>query len=217
MSYHFLMKFTPHLDKAAAYDLCQRAVTTLCEPKSAVAHAIERYKFALWYSFDNKRPSDDILNIWTSSIFQMRFVYWPKYMLLALVGKYPDEVSKLFETQISFQNGTDQDYDLDWWGKDVPLFQNIIAPVAKMSDEESSDKLGWGGEGETPPDYCRRTLVYDQIFQALDLDNWLYGRDGQFERICMSGLTSQEMLFDVQCRVRTGIDKAYPAHSESHK
>ena len=47
-------------------------------------------------------------------------------------------------------------------------------------------------------DYVRRSAVYKSIFNVLDLDNWLYERDGHFERIRMSGLTSVEKISDVQ-------------------
>ena len=45
--------------------------------------------------------------------------------------------------------------------------------------------------------YARRSAVYAAIFGTLDLSNWLYGRDGRFERIRMSGLTSQERILDI--------------------
>jgi len=204
------MAFSSVSDKAAAYELCQRAVNALCEPKAIKEHALDRYRFHHWYTFGNQRPSDDILNIWTLSVFQVRFVYWPKQNLVALVGEYPKAVEELFGCQVLFQNGCDQNYEMEIWDDNIPLFKEVKTAVSQMTFTEIQKALDWDDDDTTNDpehaDYNLKTLVYKRIFDALDLDNWLYGNDGQFERICMSGLTSEEKIMDVQLRVKHAID-----------
>lgn len=142
-------------------------------------------------------------------VFQIRFVYWPQHKLLAMCGdNYPKAVESLFGPQINFQNATDQDYEIDTWDQNIPIFGAIIDGISKAGDETIRSLLGYD-EDETfsDEDYARRSAVYKAIFKALDLDNWLYGRDGQFERIKMSGLTSQEKIQDVQRWVRSATQK----------
>lgn len=216
MSYRFYMAFATVADKAAAYDLCQKTVSTLCEPKNAVEHAIERFQFHRWYTFENQRPTDDVLNIWTNAIMNMRFVYWPKLNLLALVGEYPKAVQSLFKKQVYFQNSVDQNYELGMWDDDIPLFKEIKTAVLQMDARDAYMELyKWDPDAnafEDDPeqaDYVAKSLIYKRIFEALDLDKWLYDHDGQFERICMSGMTSQDKILEVQLRVRVAVNKKY--------
>ena len=61
------------------------------------------------------------------------------------------------------------------------FFQLLLRELWGESEDDSGDT-----------EYARRSLIYDRIFDALDLKNWLYGREGRFERICMSGIKTSE-------------------------
>ena len=144
-------------------------------------------------SFEHVESTSFLREMWIQDIFQLRFVYWAQYHLLALCGDdYPDAVTNLLGPSVGFQNSTDQDYELSTWAVTIPLFQKIISETPKEGGslfEDCDDGL--------PEGYAYRSTVYHEIFDALDLDNWLYGRDGQFERIRMSGLTSTEKIHEI--------------------
>lgn len=194
MSYYFAMSFAPVPDRASAFSLCQQAVNRLCEKPAAREHIRNMYPFFLQRcSFEHVEPTSFLREMWIQDIFQLRFVYWAQYHLLALCGDdYPDAVTNLFGPSVGFQNSTDQDYELSTWDVNIPLFQIIISKTPKEGGplfEDCDDGL--------PEGYAYRSTVYHEIFDALDLNNWLYGRDGQFERIRMSGLTSTEKIHDI--------------------
>ena len=76
---------------------------------------------------------------------------------------------------------------------------------SQPSDKESIESiLGFDCDDEG---YARRSAVYAAIFGTLDLSNWLYGRDGRFERIRMSGLTSQEGFWTFTAGAALSIKK----------
>lgn len=194
MSYYFAMSFATVPDKASAFSLCQRAVEKLCEKPAAQEHIRNTYPFFLQRcSFEHVEPTSFLREMWIQDIFQLRFVYWEQYNLLALCGDdYPRVVIDLFGPHVGFQNSTDQDYELSTWDANIPLFQKIISETPKDGNplfEDCDDDL--------PEGYAYRSSVYKKIFKILDLDNWLYGRDGPFERIRMTGLTSMEKVHDI--------------------
>lgn len=197
VSYYFSMAFATVPDKASAYDLCQEAVTRLTEKAVAQEHVRNMYpSFKLRCTFEGTEPSSLMQDMWVQDIFQIRFVYWPQHKLLALCGDdYPKEVTDLFGSSVGFQNCTDQDYELDAWDSNISIFRACIEGISKAGDETIKSILGYEPDDE---DYGRRSAVYQSIFKVLDLDNWLYGRDGCFTRIKMSGLTSSEKIQDVQ-------------------
>lgn len=194
MSYYFAMSLVSIPDKASAFSLCQRAVNRLCEKSAAQEHIRNMYPFFLQRcSFEHVEPISFLREMWIQDIFQLRFVYWVQYNLLSLCGDdYPSVVTDLFGPHVGFQDSTDQDYELSTWDANIPLFQKIINETPENGGsffEDRSDKL--------PEGYAYRSAVYQEIFKTLDLDSWLYGRDGPFERIRMTGLTSMEKIHDI--------------------
>lgn len=215
MSYYFTMAFATVQDRNSAFELCQKTVNLLSEKPQVQEHAKNMYQsFKMRCFYEGVKLEDGELgnflrDMWVQDVFQVRFVYWPQHKLLALCGdNYPKAVKSLFGPQIQFQNAVDQDYEVDTWDPNVSIFGAIIDGISKAGDETIRSLLGYD-EDETfgDEDYARRSAVYKAIFKVLDLDNWLYGRDGQFERIKMSGLTSQEKIQDVQRWVRSAVQK----------
>lgn len=196
MSYYFAMSFASVPNKAAVFSLCQRAANRLCERLAAQEHIRNMYPFFQQRCLlEHVEPTSFMREMWIQNIFQLRFVYWAQHNLLALCGAdYPGDVMSLFGPVVGFQNGTDQDYPLNDWDLKIRIFRTIIDGVSTADKESIESILGFDCDDEG---YARRSAVYAAIFGTLDLSNWLYGRDGRFERIRMSGLTSQERILDI--------------------
>ena len=174
MSYYFTMSFATVPDRASAFSLCQQAVNRLCEKPAAREHIRNTYPFFLQRcSFEHVEPTNFLREMWIQDIFQLRFVYWAQYNLLALCGDdYPDVVINLFGTSIEFQNSNDQDYELSTWDSNIPLFQKIISETP-----EDGGSLFEDIDDNLPEGYAYRSAVYHEIFNTLELSNWLYGRE----------------------------------------
>lgn len=199
MSYYFSMAFATVPDETAAYELCQRAVKLLAEKGPAQKHIRNMYPFLVTRcEMEHVKMSSFITDMWVQDIFQLRFVYWKQHNLLALCGEnYPKSVTDLFGPGVDFQNRIDQDYPFSAWDPDVSVFQTAISIMSESGADTLRSFLDFD-ENMADVEYMRRSAVYKWIFDHLDLENWLYGRDGQFERIRMSGLTSQEKIVAVQ-------------------
>lgn len=212
MSYGFQMGLVPVPDRGSAYDLCQKAAAELLVPETLREYIKSVYPSCRWRSFEKQRPSDAVLDIWLRSISRLSFVYWPQHNLLALLGDYPDTINKLFPIQVYFQNSCDQDYPLDTWGSDVPLFEDIKQQVSTaekktlLAEFWCDDDIDENDAYSPALDYLRQSIVYKRIFSALDLDNWLYGRPGQFERIMLSGLITMEQELSLQPIVKQVVN-----------
>ena len=202
MSYYFEMSFIKARDKGEAYALCDRVARQLCEMPVASAHIRE----SLPYILDRFTAEDKecgifrmYLESWTRTLFPVSAVYWPQYQLLGIPGEKPEEIMEGFSNAIPFQNSTDHDYRLDTWPEDIEFFQEIKRKVTSMSFETLSTEFGREieeslREDKEYIDYMRRSLVYQLVYDRLDMARWLYGKDGKFQRFCMSGLTTPEKV-----------------------
>lgn len=135
---------------------------------------------------------------WLYSLFMINFVYWEEKSLLGICGCIPNVLKNELVT-IYFQNSTDQDYEYEQW-KGLSCFQSDIEQIKKMGCHDLIEYYNKNGyhyieDDLNDLDYHRKSLVYDRIFSSLDLDNWLYGRNGNYKRFAMNGITSQEILF----------------------
>lgn len=208
MSYHFDMTFYTASDRLSAFSLTQELANAFVSLDNAKRHlrqtlprAISRYN-SLSGNFTKPFDPDDgafrqWLEAWVSGAFHVHAVYWSEYNLLGVLGNVPEIIYGT--PSIPFQDSTDQDYDLDIWPK-LDFFQDIIRKYSEMSDEKviqkrHGDDLKYFSDPD--PAYSRRSLVYEKIFELLDLDNWLYDRRGNFERIAMNGLTTTDIATEL--------------------
>lgn len=200
MSYYFEMAFAEVRNKSAAYDICQKAVNALTQKAAAEEFIRNSYPFfQTRCAFEKIEPTDFLRDMWLQCIFQVRFVYWQSLGLLALCGdNYPKAVTDFFGPAIGFQNSTDQNYPFDAWDSDVAVFQDTISQISKIDVDFLRVLLGYGKDEKIDEEYARRWAVYKTIFERLELNDWLYGRSGHFERIRMSGLTTSEKTLKVQ-------------------
>lgn len=126
---------------------------------------------------------------WVRNIFQIRFLFWPEYQLLGAVsdifpGSMPNHILTA-STGVVFQDSTDQAYPYQYWGCHVPLFRRLCADVKSQTDNEVVE-----GTEFSDPDYARRSLLYQKIFAALDIESWLEERPGHYKSFAMCGATN---------------------------
>lgn len=116
---------------------------------------------------------------WLHALFELHFVFWPKYNLLGLIGdSYPEKVLKdTLPYSVYFQNNTDQDYELTEWPP-LPLFEKVIAQHPEGMSAKSLLQRGRLSDyseediGANLPYYIR-TDIYDDIFETLSIEDIL--------------------------------------------
>ena len=139
-----------------------------------------------------KSPWKEADRFWLKQLFQVEFLYWEQYGLLGIVGI---EMPPLERKPVSvyFQNSTDRDYEYTTWAG-IGLFERICEEIQAVAEEELTKRMVQDNNDsdETPDvEYTRKTAVYDQIYQALDLDSWLWKRDGNFINLTMGPAREQ--------------------------
>lgn len=214
MSYAFDMGFKSAENLGAAMEIAQQLVDTIS--KADVRNFIERniiYIPSLRHhnAFSDSRAANIVDTYWLYSLLNFRFVYWPEYQILGLVGNVPKAKEAGFE-MVMFQNSTDQDYGLDEWPENTPFFQARVNTTAQLLKEKPDTILNYLTERgvdlddtgfddlEEGAEYLVLTNLYDQIFSDLELDAWLYGRDpdtpGKFRRFALNAITTSEKNMD---------------------
>ena len=86
----------------------------------------------------------------------------------------PENASEKWPLSVYFQNSCDQDYPLsDWKEGNIPFFANAAAKAENYTAEEIRAKFDYEIEDENL-EYYRRNTCYNDIFEALALESWLY-------------------------------------------
>lgn len=198
MSCYFEMRFLQVHSREKMFNTCTRFANTLANK------SIAREYLQTLLSRTEKVPVEAMdRERFIQAAFQVRFVYWPQYNLLGLPTKgWPEEAFNDFgfTAPIQFQSNTDQDYPLETWDDAIPVFTAVKKHAAKQSDFDILRDMGWEEPDIDDPQffeamaYARRSFVYRKIYNCLDLDNWLEGNEGKFERFVLSGVTTSEQL-----------------------
>lgn len=198
MSYNFGLFFKQVEDKTAAFELALRAVDSYYKNASDVLGK-RHFNIPSVY-FGEKDPYTD--KLWLNDIFTLRFIYWEKEKLLGLIGyDYPKEVENLFDCHVDFQNSCDQDYDFDEWDDKIDIFKRLkpvykaisIEELISMNSQEGYNIDEVKEELKSDLDYHRRTAMYQAVYEALHLNNWLWdNEDNYFQRFSLNALNSQE-------------------------
>lgn len=143
---------------------------------------------------------------WLYSLFNFRFAYWPEYGILGCCIAEDYHGKELFPLSIYFQNATDQNYEYsEWIAGMIPYFVNRIAraqnatwdDIKAVMDVDASDI-----SSDVLLDYDRKSYLYKSIFSELHLDDWLYGREGNFKRFAINGIDTQEQHMDLSRYMR---------------
>ena len=203
MSYSFGMFFVECKPKKVL-DKCLDVTNIITDNAEAYIKDNDYFLPSNRYSIDQKHIARELDRFWLYSLFNFKFIYWEKYNLLGFCGyNYGKQVEKAFTHHIGFQNSTDQDYEYACW-QGIDCFDKIISEVNDMNTQQILTYLNREYSDYTEEDidknisYYKRSIVYNKIYEMLDLDSWLWGKDGNFKRITMCGIDSQETHMKLQ-------------------
>lgn len=130
---------------------------------------------------------------WLEALFTLRFLYWEEHKLLGIVMMPPENASERWPLSVYFQNSCDQDYPLsDWKEGNIPFFANAAAKAENYTAEEIRTKFDYEIEDENL-EYYRRNTCYNDIFEALALEPWLYNHctDVPFVTFALQGIQNE--------------------------
>lgn len=130
---------------------------------------------------------------WLEALFTFRFLYWEEHKLLGIVMIPPESVSEKWPLSVYFQNSCDHDYLLSEWKEgNIPFFVNAAAKAENYTTEEIRAKFDYEIEDENL-EYYRRNTCYNDIFEALALEPWLYNHctDVPFVTFAFQGIQSE--------------------------
>jgi len=146
---------------------------------------------------------------WIEKVMKLDFIWFKEFNLIALSGDFGiDEVGKLFQSKVYFQNSCDQDYELSSWSCPCEPFVSTVE-ICKNANFETAQQLlaerypsGIDIEKEEfdeDPGYYSRWAAYQKIFNDLDLGYWLYDKPSEkFFRFSLSALNSDEKSFQAE-------------------
>lgn len=119
--------------------------------------------------------------LFIENIFTYKFIYWKDYKLLGVIHDLNDNEMH----QLVFQNSCDQDADFEeWYPLHAPndpcrdIFKQIV--IDTIYDKNTDNILKYWQEqyGDTDidptDDYYKKTYVYNQIENALNIIEYLY-------------------------------------------
>jgi hypothetical protein len=195
MSYGFDMSFCKIDDEAKVLQKMDDFIQWLNKPAVAKEHISRYITYSPAYKVINNPEAESASGVmidtknWLRRIFTAEFIYWPEHKLLALAGEWPLSMTEgnktaengVFDKNIYFQNSTDKDYELSTWSTlpESVIGSLLTEPVTQRkaieyidfdADEYTEEELS------APADeYIFRIYVYQNIFDRLSLDEWLYG------------------------------------------
>lgn len=192
MSYYLDMGFTTVKDR---YDALEKAnqFAKLCGKNYKEMLDLEKNYIPSIRLGESKEPANEY---WVYGVFTFNFVYFEKHNILGIKGcTFPEEARKMFDVYIPFQNGTDQNYDFEEWGTTIPLFNEIVEHFKNATDEEIKETVlktysTWDEEMDENLEYYRKTCVYQEVCDKLDFFNFLYDKEGEFERFSICGINT---------------------------
>ena len=130
---------------------------------------------------------------WLEALFTFRFLYWEKHKLLGIVMMPSESASEKWPLSVYFQNSCDHDYPFsEWKVGNIPFFMNAVAKAENYTEKEIRAKVDYEIEDDNL-EYFRRSTCYDDIFEALALDPWLYDHyaDMPFVTFALQGIQNE--------------------------
>lgn len=196
MSYAFTLGFLNAPDRKNALWQGMSFAKNLVESKTAREFIESHLNFFELSPESPPQYSRSFIEPRLYQLFQVNVLFWPRHHLMGIRGgAYPKELENSFASSIRFQDSTDQDYPLNEWNSTVPLFNAKKHIVASIKSRD--DLLKWINLDEDDSvdiEYWKRSLVYEEIFKALDLDAFIYEKPGNFETMAFSGIASYDVL-----------------------
>ena len=189
MSYGFDMAFAHAADEKAAFSLARSYVDKCMEKENARKFIEDNTIYIPSIRYSHIEEATNMAEVadryWLENLFKFRFLYWPKYRLLGLVGSNRID-DPAFPMSIYFQNSTDQNYDFqEWLEGNIPFFKEHVETITNMPQSKlfdiCKDYLDEDTDLSNPEIelYMRQSLLYQRIFSALELQSWLYADDSK--------------------------------------
>lgn len=191
MSYYFEMRFKD-MKKEEILDFMEEIAKECREHmKEILKDNINFVPSQMRGDIDNKEDYStawkEADRYWLYAIFRIRFVYWEEYGLIGVQGCLPKNVEDKL-TCVCFQNSTDQDYPYNTW--------DGVSYFEKVRDEIRNTDKSYFVQGymEDEDEYRRKSRIYREIYDTLDLNAWLYGVKGDFKEYTIEAITSQKQM-----------------------
>ena len=130
---------------------------------------------------------------WLEALFTFRFLYWEEHKLLGIVMMPSENANEKWPLSVYFQNSCDHDYPFSEWKEgNIPFFMNTVAKAENYTEKEIRAKVDYEIEDDNL-EYFRRSVCYDDIFEALALDPWLYDHyaDVPFVTFALQGIQNE--------------------------
>lgn len=174
MSYSFGMFFKQVNNTDEAIEIMNNAAQTLIKQAKDYIYD-NRYSIP---SVDQMKYLPETDRYWLYPLFTLKFIYWKEEKLLALSGyQYPEEVEKLFDTHVCFQNGTDQDYLYKKWNNKIKVFEEEKTKAKTLTSKDVYDRFNVNKDNRnsTNAAYYKRWALYKNIFDRLELGYYIDG------------------------------------------
>lgn len=133
------------------------------------------------------------------SLLTFNAKYYPNFKLLTLcIEDSTNTIDKYFDGNIEFQNSCDQDYDYKTWNILGDYFINKAKEYEKMPIEKLINIFGYLDEEDREQrlDYFRKVAMYGFVYDALDLDKWMYGFKQKEEKFISLNFNSLPLKFN---------------------
>lgn len=208
MSYHFELSFKHVSSREEAMDLGVRFSRNIAQAPYADERLHDNIRYAAIQCKDDDPDSYKSMRGWLSGLFKARMLYWPKYKLAAIIGgSWPKQLMEKFGLQAhEFQDGSDQDYEMDSW-PDMEPFSSLkaeveAAPVESLTGYFDRDEIK---EDET---YIRCSVLYGKIYEALDLLSWeTEAQTDAFEQMAFSGIYQASQMVILAAKASVYLKK----------
>lgn len=219
MSYGFNMFFKQVESKTEAFEFGIKIMNNL---KENAEEYIRNYKYHIPSHRDfldvatNPNSYKQADEYWLYMMFVNNFIYWEEEKLVGMFGeRLPKETAALFDTEVYFQDSTDQNYDYETWGDKISYFKEIINRVQSMKNESLLEvmKQRWHYDEDEVDEiqemreriekdslYYRQSAVYEIIFDELDLGTWMDdGRESdKFTRFNLCSINGGDEYFKLK-------------------
>lgn len=208
MSYHFDISFKHVKSREEAMDLGVRFSRAIVQVPYAEELLHDNICYAAMQCKDDDVDSYKTLRGWLSELFKVRVLYWPKYQLAAIIGgAWPKQLMNEFGLQThEFQDGSDQNYKMDSWPDMEPFF-SLKAEVGAATVESFLPYFDLD-EIEEDDAYVRCSVLYDKIYEALDLYSWeTEAQTDTFEQMAFSGIYQPSQMVILAAKASTFLKK----------
>lgn len=208
MSYRFELSFKQATSREEAMDLGVRFSRAIVQAPYADELIHDNICYAAIQCKDDDSGNYKSLRGWLSELFKVRVLYWPKYQLAAIIGaSWPKQLMEEFGLRAhEFQDGTDQDYEMGSW-PDMEPFRSLKAEVEAAPVESFLPYFDLK-DIEEDESYVRCSVLYDKIYEALDLLSWeTEAQTDAFEEMAFTRIYQPSQMVILAAKASTFLKK----------